>query len=182
MFDNPFERSVRIMKYRVILLFATVLSLLPFIGTASTTGLKEVSDLKSTSRGDSNVRQPLLLVFTADDCPYCEQLAEEILLPMMRSGEYDQRVEICALNLDGGLIRDFSGRRIEPWEFAQRYNISVTPTMVLLNSRGELLHKPLVGVRTLDYYEDRIAEAIDRANQRMSSTSGNNLNLNNKSQ
>lgn len=159
------------MKHLLSALFLATLFLFPHYGEASATGLKEVTDLQAVAREKTRNQRPLLLVFTADDCAYCEMLAEQILLPMLRSGEYDHRVEICALNLDGEYVRDFQGKSVEPWEFAQRYRVSVTPTMVLLNDRGDLLDKPMVGVRTLEFYEAFIAEAIERASKRLDTSS-----------
>lgn len=158
------------MKQYTVSFLALSLYILFAIADASALSLKQISDLRSFAQSEALGLRPLLLVFTADDCPYCDQLANEILLPMIRSGEYEDRVIICALNLDGTSVRDFNGEVIEPWGFAQRYNVSVTPTMVLLDDRGRLLGEPLVGVRNLDFYEGYIANAIDQAKQRLSST------------
>ncbi|GAB4347089.1 MAG: hypothetical protein Kow006_06430 [Gammaproteobacteria bacterium] len=144
-----------------------LLLLLPVTGGASPAGLQEITDLRKMGVETHRAQRPLLLVFTAEDCPYCEMLEEEVLLPMLRSGEYDRLAFIRSLNLDGDRVLDFEGHPVEPWEFARRYQVSVTPTMVLLDERGRLLDKPMVGVRTLDFFEAYIAESIQRANRRL---------------
>ena len=157
------------MRHRLYLTIAAWLLVLPPPAVhASSQQLVEVDDFSTISQTLAGVSLPLLLVFTADDCPYCDQLADEILLPMIRSGEYQARVVIRALNLDGGPVRDFDGQPIEPWEFAQRYDVTVTPTMVLLDDRGRTLGESLVGVRSLDFYEAMISKAIERAAKRLS--------------
>ncbi|MEJ2655267.1 MAG: hypothetical protein P8Z69_08205, partial [Acidihalobacter sp.] len=56
---------------------------------------------------------------------------------------------------------------IEPRDFARRYHVSFTPTVLLLDAKGRLLAKPLVGLTTEDFYGAFLDEAIDEAVARM---------------
>lgn len=131
--------------------------------SAAVDGIPEIHDLSVNGPLAAHSDLPLLLVFTADDCPYCMRLASEVLLPMLRSGEYDSRVLIRAVNLSGGEIIGFDGVRAPPWTFARRYNVKVTPTLIVFDTTGTQLAEPLVGLGTTEYFEYLIATTIEQA-------------------
>lgn len=142
------------------LLFAAALAL-P-VGAATDT-VPETYDLSTRGPLAARPDLPLLLVFVADDCFYCERLAEEVLVPMLRSGDYDERVVIRAVNLTGRKLVGFDGASVDPWDFAGRYDVKVTPTMVLVDHEGTLLADPLVGLGPVEYVETRIVAALKHA-------------------
>lgn len=142
------------------LLFALALTL---PARAAIDAVQEIHDLSPSGPLAERADMPLLLVFTADDCPYCMRLAEEVLIPMLRSGEYDDRVVIRALNLSGRDIVGFDGERTKPWTFARRFNVKVTPTLIVFDSSGKPLAEPMVGLGTTEYFEYLIATTIEQA-------------------
>ncbi|KAA3628174.1 MAG: hypothetical protein DWQ09_08525 [Proteobacteria bacterium] len=130
---------------------------------AAVEGVPEARDLSVFSSPTARSGLPLLLVFTADGCGYCIRLADEVLVPMIRSGEYDERATIRAVNLSRALLVDFTGASVAPWEFARRYDVKVTPTLIVVDREGTPLAKPLVGLGTSEYFELSIAEVLDEA-------------------
>jgi len=127
-------------------------------------GIPELSDLSAVGSYTTRKDLPLLLVFTADDCAFCDRLAEEVLIPMLRSGEYDDRMVVLAVNLSRSSMIDFEGQIVVPWDFAKRhYDVMVTPTAVVMDHRGAPLAKPLVGLGPTEYYETRITDALEEA-------------------
>ncbi len=111
--------------------------------------------------------RPLLLIFSAEHCFYCERLKESIIKPMLRSGDYDDRVIIRLIELDGyETITGADGNAIEPPELARRHDVRVTPTVLLLGAEGEELAPRQLGINNEDYYgaylDDAIAQAIDK--------------------
>jgi thioredoxin-related protein len=63
-------------------------------------------------------------------------------------------------------VTDFEGNFMSTREFAARYRVSVTPTLLFLNSDGVEVSEKLVGIWSEDFFgvfiDDRIEEA--RAN------------------
>ncbi len=125
----------------------------------------EARDLSAAGPLAAQPELPLLLVFTADDCTFCERLEEEVLVPMLRSGDYDRRLIIRAVNLSGSSLIGFDGVRVDPWEVARRYDVKVTPTMVVVDHTGVPLADPMVGLGPVDYVESRIVAALRHAHR-----------------
>lgn len=122
----------------------------------------EIADFSEIAPLIEKNRLPLLLMFSSEYCSYCVRVENEFLIPMQISGDYQQRVMIRKLRIDfGNAVRDFDGQRIDADEFAERYNISVTPTVVFLDQYGSQLAPKLVGLMTPDFYGGYIDESID---------------------
>ena len=127
-----------------------------------------VEDLRHESRLARENRLVLLLEFSSSDCPYCHELEEDFLLPMQRNAGYARKVLIRSVSLDDyETIIDFDGRSISTSEFALRYDVTVTPTMLFLDSRGRQLSKKLVGIWSKDYFGGFIDERIDQARTKL---------------
>ena len=72
-----------------------------------------VSDLQTDASQARNLALPLLMIVSQTDCPYCEKLKQAIILPMLRSGEYQDKVIIRELMIDdASAIRDFDGQYV----------------------------------------------------------------------
>jgi len=112
----------------------------------------------------------ILLEFAAEGCPYCVLLEEEFLKPMLRSGDYDNKVIMRVVDIDHGKsLTDFQGNRSTSAAFAHRFNVDLTPTVMLVNSRGKPLVEPIVGIWSLDFFggvlDGRIDAAVDQVQQ-----------------
>ena len=118
-------------------------------------------NLRAEGKRSLKKRIPIMLVFFDSSCPYCELLDENILRPMLLSGEYTNRVRLVKIMLDDRTeILDFQGRPVEPAVFAERYGSTLTPTILFLDSRGRELSKKIVGIAGLDYFQYYVDEAI----------------------
>lgn len=130
-------------------------------------------DLYAAGRLAEQRDLPMLVVFSAEHCTYCELLDREILEPMLLSGDYTDKVLIRKIELDGhGEIRDFSGDPVDASRFATRNRVYVTPTLLFLDHRGEELAPRIIGINTLDFYGGEVDAAIDRSLQRLQGRSG----------
>lgn len=124
----------------------------------------EVSDLGAVGKQADQKRLPILLMFSAEGCSYCIRLEEDFLKPMLRSGDYTDRVLIRKMKIDGfGKVRDFDGKAILASAFADRYNVSVTPTVVFIDGDGMELAQKRVGLTTPDFYGGYLDQSIDQA-------------------
>ena len=115
-------------------------------------------------------RLPLMLVFSAEHCPYCVLMDEEFLKPMLISGEYSDKVVIRKVEVDYGSLRDFEGRFTTGSELAERYGVTVTPTVLFLDTRGRELTKRKVGIGTIDFFGGELDQSIELALQKLRRT------------
>ena len=123
-----------------------------------------LDDLAATAAEATARRLPIVLFFAAEHCSYCEQVAEDFLKPMLRSGDYDERMILRRVELDVEVpLRDLDGSEVTPAALARRYRVFVTPTLVFIDGRGRQLAPPLVGIASPDYYGADLDAAIERA-------------------
>ena len=107
---------------------------------------------------------PIMMIFTAADCGYCMKLKQEVVLPMLESGDFSERALVRAFDMDiGGKITDFDGERVRRRIFVNRYEVFATPTVVIVDDQGEGLIAPLVGFNEADSYVPRLHEKLDDA-------------------
>ena len=124
----------------------------------------EISDLRVEAKLSEAKGVPILLMIAADHCPYCSLVEEDVIKPMIISGDYVNKVLIRKLDLDTqGDVVDFDGVKIDSSELANRYDIDVTPTVLFLDGSGRQVARRMVGVSTIDYYGYYLDEAIDKA-------------------
>ncbi len=131
-------------------------------------GMRQVSDLRREAdlmRADKLV---LVLEFASEDCPYCRKLERLFLVPMQRNKEYDGKILIRSISMnDSDSVIDFDGRTLSTSEFAARYEVAVTPTLLFLNSDGVEMSERLVGIWSEDFYGGFIDNRIDEASGRL---------------
>ncbi|WJW75593.1 thioredoxin family protein [Thiohalobacter sp. IOR34] len=122
------------------------------------------SDLQRDARLARERRIPILLAVEASHCGYCRLLESDFLVPMLISGDYDDRVLIRRIDIDAAeLLTDFDGRRITPQTLAERYGVSFTPTLLFLDAEGRELTERMVGLTTPDFFGGYLDQAIDAA-------------------
>ncbi|MCW8827801.1 MAG: thioredoxin fold domain-containing protein [Gammaproteobacteria bacterium] len=124
----------------------------------------EIDDLESVGKLAADKRLPIMLMLSAEHCGYCSRVEEEYLKPMLRSGDYGDRALIRKMKIDNyNKMRDFDGSAITPAEFADRYDVFVTPTVVFLDGNGVEIGEKRVGLMTPDYYGGYLDISIDEA-------------------
>lgn len=134
------------------------------------TEVPPAQDLRALGQLSQRAGLPILIEVAMDHCPWCARLEEEFLLPMLRSGDYSDRVIMRRIDLDLRTpLVDFDGRPVSPQAFAGRYRVRLTPTVLLLDGRGRELAEPLVGLTTPDFYGGYLDAAIDESLARLRS-------------
>jgi thioredoxin-related protein len=130
--------------------------------------VREVANLQAVGE-EARARQlPILVMFSIRECPYCDVVREEFLKPMLRSGDYVDRVIMLELYSDShAQLRDFNGELISADELIHRYQAGFAPTLVFLDSQGKELAERLIGITTRDFYGGYLDDAIDESLQRV---------------
>jgi len=130
--------------------------------------LEEVVDLQQVAQKAKSQGLPIMVMFGATHCEYCERLEADHLGPMDLSQEYKNRVIIRKLNIDrGDYMKDFEGKRIAYEDFANRYDVDLTPTTILLDHSGRILTKKLLGYNGSDFFAVTLDRAIKTASKKI---------------
>ena len=106
---------------------------------------------------------PILVLFSAPECHYCERARQEFLIPITRNPESNakvlmRQVEIGATNK----LRDFNGKMTTQGDFATINKVRLTPTIKVYGPDGRELAAPIVGLAIADYYGGYIDDAINQ--------------------
>ena len=145
------------------LLFAALVGH-PQAGEQDSSRMVSVTDLRQEARIAEANNLVLVLEFSSEFCGYCRKLENLFLLPMQRNPDYGNKVLIRSVSLDNyEYLIDFDGNFITTGEFARKYAVSVTPTLLFLDSDGQELSKKLVGIWSEDFYGGYIDNRIDEA-------------------
>lgn len=103
----------------------------------------------------------LLLMLHSEGCPFCEELDEKYLRPSLISGEYDKEIFIRKLQIDSGVpIIDFSGKKIDPEVISNRYDGSLTPTLLFLDYKGDEAAMKMIGYNTPSLFGGYVEEQL----------------------
>ncbi|MEN8179769.1 MAG: thioredoxin fold domain-containing protein [Pseudomonadota bacterium] len=119
-------------------------------------------DWTQTSREAEPSNAPILIVFTADDCAYCEMLKQDVLNPMFEHDKHNKLAVVREVDINaGGKMTDFNGERIRSRQFKERYKIFATPTLLMLDRDGKLLAGPIVGYSSKDEYRSLLESHLE---------------------
>lgn len=128
----------------------------------------QTTDLAADGRLAAERQLPILLVFSAHHCGYCELLEQEILRPMLLSGDYKDKILIRKIILDGvGTLRNFEGEAVDAGSFATLRDVYVTPTILFVDAQGRELAPRLVGINTVEMFAGLVDAAIEQARDKL---------------
>lgn len=122
--------------------------------------------------------KPLVVMFSLPGCSFCNVVRRNYLAPLLRNLPEAQRPVVREVQVDGSeTLLDFNHERISQHALAQRYGVRFAPTVIMLDSAGNLLAAPIVGGDTAGLYggylDNAFAEAARKlADARRTETSG----------
>ena len=129
-------------------------------GTAVT--VPNATNFEVDARLAAQKQVPILVMFSATHCPYCEAIKAEQLRPMMISGDYDDKVIIRELHIDNFKdVISFNGEEISASALAEKYSVWVTPTIMFFDHQGNTLAPKIIGYNTPEMYGGYLDENID---------------------
>jgi thioredoxin-related protein len=149
---------------------ALTLAILTIAGSAigDSVVMIPITDLRQEARLAKARNLLLVIEFSSEYCGYCRKLEELFLVPMQRNSEYRDKILIRYVSLDMyETLVDFDGRSMSTSEFAARYDISLTPTLLFLNGDGVEMSEKLVGIWSEDFYGGFIDNRIDEAREKL---------------
>lgn len=123
--------------------------------------LPDARDLPALATASRASGLPILLMFSAPHCEYCERLEGEVLKPLQLWLDTAPQALIGKVSVgDGGLVRDFRGQHITPDTLADQYQVDAYPTLMLLDAKGTPLVPHIVGYQTPEFYGAYLDAAI----------------------
>lgn len=129
---------------------------------AATPDVPYSTSLKADAQLAKSRGVPLLVMFSAPHCAYCERLLSEFLLPMQRNPEYASKVLMRRVEVGSTeTLTDFNGKPTTQGDFATQHQITLAPTIVVFDHHGKAAADPLVGLGPVDYYGGYLDAAID---------------------
>jgi len=139
-------------------------------GTAAATELPPAVDLRRDATEARSRGVPLLVLFSLDDCGYCERVRQEFLLPVQQSPEWSGRVIMRQVEMKSPrVLTDFAGRAISHGKFAREQRVRLAPTVKVFDAEGREAAEPLVGLLTPELYglylERALQDGLARTHQ-----------------
>jgi thioredoxin-related protein len=126
------------------------------------------ADFHSDMLDQQNSKRVILLYVSAPHCAFCKKLEKEIIYPLLKSGEYKNKIILRKINWRGNDdILNFNGESLKPSQLLEQYQIRITPTLLFLGANGKELHKRLLGYRGGEFYWYYFDAAIGKSNLRL---------------
>jgi thiol-disulfide isomerase/thioredoxin len=127
------------------------------------TALPWARDLRASVAQAAARGEPVVLVFTLPDCPYCERVRRDTYRWLVRDGhcvlQAGMRAEAALVDFDGVPT---SGRRL-----AGRFGVTLAPTALFLGPGGIEVADRLVGAGQPDFYGGQVDSALAQASARL---------------
>lgn len=147
----------------------------PGHGSAAESTLTLLRNAQQEAAPAVRAGQPLLILFSMPGCSYCPDVRDNYLRPMAReavakpgSVPVVREVDITSTEK----LIDFDGSAVESRQFSRRYQVKATPTVLMLDERGQPLAQPLVGSGMAGFYGAYLDNALDAARQKLKERAG----------
>lgn len=154
------------MKQRLVWLMAIVAWALPapWAAAFAEEGVPYARNLQHDGELAKQKNGVVLVMFTGEYCGYCERVLNEFLIPMSRNPDYQKKLVMRRVDNTGfTTVKGFDGSVADHRQFSSDQGVKMVPTVMLYDTKGRLLAKPLVGLTTVDYYGYYLDQAIDQA-------------------
>lgn len=152
----------------VHLFVLTILWFAPSVSNANAF-IKELENLQSLAEKSKQQALPIMLMFGAEWCEYCQVLKEQVFNPMALSGLYDEKVVLMRhVGVDEPKpIFDWYGRLIQKGKWAYQLNADLTPTVLFLDGFGREVAPRIVGISEITLYAGIIHQNLNTAYKNM---------------
>lgn len=129
------------------------------------TDLPLAVDLRSEAQQAARAGGPLIIIFSREDCKYCEAVKRDYLKPMAANLRYRDRVVIRQINQDGDsqALIDFKGQPSTHASVTSAEKIKLVPVVAFYGPNGRKLAEPIVGARLPDFYQTYLEDAVEQS-------------------
>ncbi|NPA71351.1 MAG: thioredoxin fold domain-containing protein [Gammaproteobacteria bacterium] len=130
---------------------------------------KELQNLQTLGEQARQAELPILLMFGAEWCEFCEQLNEEIFEPMGLNGLYEGKVMFMRhVGVDEqALIPGWNGQMIKKSNWAYALDADLTPTVLFVDGSGREVAPRIVGISEITLYAGLVHQNLNTAYKNM---------------
>ncbi len=130
---------------------------------------KELQNLQELAMQSKQQQLPILVMFGAEWCEFCQQLNEEIFTPMALNGLYEGKVVLMRhVGVDENQpIPGWDGQLIKKSNWAYALNADLTPTVLFFDGEGKEVAPRIVGIPEITLYAGLIHQHLNIAYQNM---------------
>lgn len=128
--------------------------------------LEQARDLAADGRRAAAKGMPLVILYSRDDCSWCEKLRREHLIPLSRDPAAPAVVRELHMDRATALV-DFTGRRTTSADFSIQMGARFAPTVMFHGPDGAILAESIVGFRLADFYGVYLERAIEESRGRL---------------
>jgi thioredoxin-related protein len=151
------------MNKKFLILAATLLLAVPTLLFADYHKCVE-KDWTLAAHEAEDAKAPIIVLYSAEGCGYCEKLKAEVLLPLFGIDDENRLAVVREVDINaGGKMTDFNGERIRSRQFKQRYKVFATPTLLILDKDGNSLSQPIVGYDSKEQYLTRLGSLLEHS-------------------
>lgn len=160
------------MRTKVIALFAILVSFFMLNHQAwakSQTALTELTNLPELAIQSNQQQLPIMLIFSAEWCEYCEILDEYVFTPMILGKLYDNKLMLMRhVGLDEPEpITDWDGQSLTKEQWAYKLDADLTPTVLFVNAQGKEIAPRIIGIPEISLYANVIHRNLNIAYKNM---------------
>ena len=138
------------------------------IGLAQAGAVHIASDLQQDASTSHQANLPILLIYTAKYCHYCDEVKASVFNPIAADPAYRDRMLLREVRIDTEMrLVGFKGGATNHRSFATDRGITIVPTLEFLDGAGLQVSGPLVGVSIPDYYSAYVDNGIEQAIQNL---------------
>lgn len=128
------------------------------------TDLPAALDLRAEAQMAARTGGPLLLIYSRQDCKYCETVKRDYLKPLLENPRYRDKLQIRQINQDSDQpLLDFKGQTSRHAQFAASEKIKLVPVVAFYGPDGRRLAEPIIGARLPDFYPGYLDDAIEQS-------------------
>ena len=130
---------------------------------ASELTLNHASDLQALGKAQQG--DVIVLMVSQPACGYCVKVKEDYLEPLLKTADAPA-VEVVSLGTAHSFV-GFDGKQTTAEALTRQLNAHFTPTLLFVDSQGNTLHEPMVGLTTPEFYGYYLDEAIRTSREKL---------------
>ena len=130
---------------------------------APTVAIERIDNFQQWADKACQNQRVLTVLVARQDCPWCDKLKRQVLLPDVKNGQFDQQWLLGEFRIDEGeTVTDFAGNRVSAQALAKGWRAELTPTVLFLNRQGEEIAPRITGVKLVDFYDDYLQRSLQQ--------------------
>ncbi len=131
------------------------------LAVAKSATLPSAQDFRADAQRAGQRARLVIVLFSLPDCPYCDQVRGEQLMPLVRDRSQTERLVVREVSIVGTrALIDFGGSQTTEAAFAKQVHAKFSPTVAFFDPAGDQVAPAIVGARLPDFYGAYLDEAI----------------------